>query len=60
MSLQIIICQKINYVESFNLKTVYFFFLSFFFKYILAFLTPASYGEVLAGRSPGDRLQLAE
>lgn len=59
MSLQIIICQKINYVESFNLKTV-FFFLSFFFKYILAFLTPASYGEVLAGRSPGDRLQLAE
>lgn len=59
MSLQIIICQKINYVESFNLKTV-FFFLSFFFKYILAFLTLASYGEVLAGRSSGDRLQLAE
>lgn len=38
MSFQIIICQKINYVESFNLKAVISFFFSFF-KYILGFLT---------------------
>lgn len=58
MSFQIIICQKINYVESFNLKEVIYFL--FFFKYILAFLTPASYHEALAvGCSPRDQLQLA-
>lgn len=42
MPFRIIICQKTNYVESFNLKNIYFFFNA------SQFLAPASYHEAAA------------